>query len=115
MKTIYLYFILMAAVQNCTENGPGYPEMPVCVKERIESLKSEPPRNPPAYVASYVYKGSTVFYIPPAAGDQMSQLYNGECELICQPDGGITGRGDGRCSDFFDQRTNEKILWRDDR
>ena len=115
MKITYLYFILMAAVQNCTGNGAVPPEVPVCVKEKIELLKSEPPRNPPAYVASYEYRGAIVYYLPPAAGDQMSELYNEKCELICKPDGGITGRGDGKCSDFSDQRANEKILWRDDR
>ncbi|WP_236614051.1 DUF6970 domain-containing protein [Nafulsella turpanensis] len=104
------------AVQNCSGNGgDASPDVPTCVIERIERLKSEPVRNPPAYVASYQYGGATVYYVPSAAGDQMSQLYNEECELICQPDGGLTGRGDGKCADFFEQRTHERILWRDDR
>ena len=35
--------------------------------------------------------------------------------VICHPDGGITGRGDGRCPDFFVERRNERVVWRDQR
>lgn len=115
MKTIFLYFVIMAAVQTCAGKGDSYPEVPDCVKKKIEELQGEPARNPPSFVASYEYRGGIVYYVPPAVGDQMSQLYNEECELICSPDGGMTGRGDGKCTDFFEQRTNEKIIWKDER
>jgi hypothetical protein len=35
--------------------------------------------------------------------------------LICQPDGGITGKGDGKCPDFDKNKTNEKLVWQDPR
>jgi hypothetical protein len=35
--------------------------------------------------------------------------------MICHADGGFSGAGDGRCSDFFSARKNEKIIWRDPR
>lgn len=31
------------------------------------------------------------------------------------PDGGITGRGDGKFPYFDKERTNEKLLWEDKR
>ncbi|MFT5791167.1 MAG: hypothetical protein ACI9LI_000499, partial [Saprospiraceae bacterium] len=27
----------------------------------------------------------------------------------------FTGKGDGKCADFFDARTNEKLIWEDER
>ena len=89
--------------------------IPDCVLEKIEELQQEPVRNPPAYVAKYQYKGKEVFYIPPAAGDRMSELYSEGCVLICQPDGGITGRGDGKCPEFLEERSQEEIIWKDER
>ena len=32
-----------------------------------------------------------------------------------EPDGGITGRGDGKCTDFFQTRTDERLWWADTR
>jgi hypothetical protein len=34
---------------------------------------------------------------------------------MCAPDGGFTGKGDGKCTYFFDARTNEKLIWEDER
>jgi len=44
-----------------------------------------------------------------------SELYEDDCTLICAPDGGITGMGDGKCSDFFTERTAPELIWEDDR
>ena len=89
--------------------------IPPCIQEKIEELSKEPVKNPPAFIARYQYKGSPVYYVPPAAGDQMSELYGEDCELICRPEGGITGRGDGKCPDFIEERKEEKIIWQDKR
>ncbi len=68
--------------------------------------------NAPAFVARYDYHGQVVYYVAPRCCDIPSILYDSTGTVLCAPDGGITGRGDGRCPDFFAQRTNEKILWR---
>jgi hypothetical protein len=47
--------------------------------------------------------------------DFFSTLFDAQGEIICHPDGGITGHGDGRCPDFFDERENGRIVWTDDR
>jgi Domain of unknown function (DUF6970) len=54
-----------------------------------------------------------VLHVPPQCCDVVSDLYNAAGQVICHPDGGLTGTGDGRCPDFFTQRNNEVILWRD--
>jgi len=55
----------------------------------------------------YDYLGETVFYFPTTPGDccdTFSRLYDVDGNLICYPDGGITGKGDGRCPGFVDSR-----------
>jgi hypothetical protein len=89
--------------------------VPPAVTAVIQVLQSQPVANPPAYVASYDYSGQVVYYVPPRCCDIFGNLYNSGGEVICHPDGGLAGHGDGRCPDFFRLRTNETIIWRDTR
>jgi hypothetical protein len=81
----------------------------------VAQLEREPVANPPAFIARYQYKGDTVYYLPPRCCDVAGELYNAAGSVICGPDGGLTGRGDGRCPDFFTERKDESIVWRDTR
>ena len=86
-----------------------------CIEAMIESIKSEDVWNPPAEIWQYKYNGQTVYYIPPRCCDIPSILLDENCNTVCSPDGGLTGKGDGTCSDFFDKRTDEKLIWKDTR
>lgn len=86
-----------------------------CIKTLIGKIQSENVKNPPLSVWQYDYNGQTVYYIPPYCCDMYSDLYDEHCNLICHPDGGITGMGDGKCADFFSKRKNEKLIWQDQR
>ena len=79
---------------------------------KLKGFEDSAAVNPPEFVASYTYQGHLVYYISPRCCDQYSVLYDSTGAELCAPDGGITGRGDGRCPEFVAQRTNEKILWR---
>ena len=90
-------------------------DTPTCIEKKINEIANKEVWNPPAKVYSYEYAGQTVYYFPPRCCDIMSSLYDENCNLICSPDGGITGNGDGGCSDFFNSRTDEKLIWEDKR
>jgi hypothetical protein len=90
-------------------------ENPEWLSELIHRLESEPVANPPASIYQYEYKGAVVYYLPPRCCDIPSDLHDKEGRIICHPDGGMMGVGDGRCTDFFDERENEKLIWKDDR
>lgn len=105
---------LLAFMQQC--GGEDVPKgTPDCVQEMIAGIAIDDVWNPPAKVYSYTYNGQTVYYIPQRCCDIPSEVYDENCELICHPDGGFSGRGDGRCDDFFDTRTDEKLIWEDER
>ncbi len=89
--------------------------IPACILEKIEMFKSEARQNPPRKVYSYVYKGQKVYYVTPPCCDFFSELFDSNCVLIANPDGGFTGRGDGKLPDFLSARTEEKLVWEDTR
>jgi hypothetical protein len=79
----------------------------------IRQLEAQPVANPPAFVARYDYKGQNVYFVPQRCCDIMSVVYNSDGAIMCNPDGGVTGKGDRTCADFFVERRNERIVWHD--
>lgn len=91
------------------------PAVPPWLERLIGQMKARPPGNPPQSVWRYRYRGQTVYYLPPQCCDQTSVLFDAEGRVIGAPDGGLTGRGDGRAADFHAQRRQGLLLWRDQR
>ena len=110
-----------AITENVSKAVPGKNEtdsltsLPVCIKAMIEKMKVEPVTNPPNKIFSYSYKNKTVYYVPGVCCDNFSDLYDDSCRIIAHPDGGFTGRGDGKIKDFAEERKNEKLIWEDKR
>ena len=114
------YFILLLSVgigfsckKDCRQNYPD--AVPSCIITKIEELKSNPKGNPAYSVYQYDYNGQKVYYFPAQCCDQFSVLYDKNCNFLCNPNGGIGGGGNGGCTDFFSTRTNEVLIWKDNR
>ncbi|QIL76499.1 DUF6970 domain-containing protein [Hymenobacter sp. HDW8] len=88
---------------------------PVWLRERIQKILAEEPANPPVQVFRYLYNDQVVYYETAPCCDFFTTLYAADGKIICQPDGGITGKGDGRCADFTKRRTRETLVWQDPR
>jgi len=85
-----------------------------CIASKIEALKNEPVANPPSQVWKWETEGQTFYYVNAACCDHFSTLYNENCNIVCAPDGGITGRGDGKCPEF-PKDTKRTLIWKDTR
>lgn len=90
-------------------------ETPECIKTKIAEIVAGDVWNPPAKIYSYTYDRQTVYFVSSRCCDIPSIVYNDKCEAICSPDGGFTGRGDGKCTDFYESRSNEQLIWKDTR
>ncbi len=90
-------------------------EVPECLQKMINQYRADEKQNPPKSIYSYLYKGQTVYYVTPPCCDFFSDLFDSNCVLIGHPDGGFTGRGDGKMTDFRDSSKNEKLIWKDER
>lgn len=116
MRTLAVLAVLCLTFSGSCGGSPTSPSpLPAWVGVLIAKFQSAPVGNPPQSIYRYTYHGQTVYYVPPQCCDQPSTLYDGAGHLMCAPDGGITGAGDQRCPDFFQQRTNEELVWRDTR
>jgi hypothetical protein len=116
MKYIIIFssIFLSLTLMNCKHATP-VDENPDWIKGLITKYQNEPVGNPPQSIWQYDYKGQTVYYVPAQCCDQFSTLLDTNGKVICAPDGGIGGGGDGHCSDFFQERKNEKLIWQDSR
>ena len=97
------------------ESGGNPAEDLEWLAELILKLEDEPVANPPLSITQYGYQGQTVYFLPQRCCDIFSDLYDADGNIIGHPDGGITGRGDGRVPDFFEERNNERVIWKDQR
>lgn len=86
------------------------------VQKLIAEIEKEPVRNPPAKIYKCPYNYQYAYYVPAYCCDQMSTLYNSNGEIICHPEGGITGKGDGTCDDFNPKILEQsELIWEDKR
>jgi len=86
-------------------------ELPQHIADMIEQYESNP--GPvPNEIWRYRFEEETVYYFPPMPYDIPSMLVSADGDFICSPDGGLTGAGDGKCPNFFEQRRSGKIVWR---
>ncbi|MBO3270278.1 hypothetical protein F1C16_16945 [Hymenobacter sp. NBH84] len=88
---------------------------PDWINTRIQKIQSTRQLNPPAQMYRYEYRGQTVYYETISGADQFSTLYDTTGKVLCHPDGGLTGKGDGNCPDFEKRRTGGVLVWTDQR
>ena len=115
MKITFLYSLLIAITLYSCSSINAQKETASCIQQQIEEFKKQPVTNPPMTVYQYTYNNTLVYYVSAPCCDRYTTLYDKNCNIICRPSGGITGKGDGKCSDFFEKRTDEKLIWTDTR
>jgi hypothetical protein len=96
----------------CEKNNSVLPE---CVTSKIQALKNEARHNPPVEVWQYEYNGKMVYKISSYCCDAESVVIDENCNTLCSPDGGISGRGDGKCPEFNQEAKSGRLVWKDDR
>jgi hypothetical protein len=115
LKTVAILLILTVGISSCGKEKDITNNLPPCIVDEIQAIKKESVWNPPATIWQYQYNGQVVYYIPPRCCDIPSILIDEKCNKICSPDGGLSGNGDSNCGDFFEKRTDEKLIWQDER
>ena len=107
-----MLIVLGAGAVACSANPPAADSW---IETLIAEFESAPVANPPHRIVRYRYGGALVYYVPPVCCDQPSVLYDERGQVLCRPDGGFSGRGDGRCADFTSQRRDKTLIWSDPR
>jgi hypothetical protein len=118
MKSIVIYGLVLAMLGMCRkenknqQNDNGIPD---CIQLRIEEIKKESKWNPPAEVNEFLYNGNKVYLFTSDCCDQYISLVDASCKTLCAPSGGFTGKGDGKCPDFYDKAKHLRLIWKDSR
>lgn len=107
---------LLSALPGCSA-AVSPQAMPDWLRAKIEGFTAAPQGSAPDRVLSAQLEGRQYFYIPGACCDQFNGLYDESGQYLCAPDGGFSGRGDGKCSDASRQVMGEKMhpVWQDPR
>ena len=113
ITTIAGIFIFTITISSCVKLNLAK-EAPNCIENKIREIQKEEVQNPPAEVWEWKADGKIYYYFNSACCDRFSKLYDDKCILLCAPDGGITGKGDGKCPEFTGE-IEKTLIWKDER
>ena len=88
------------------ENIPG------CLAEQLNKIQANQYQNPPVQIDEYDYNGKKVYLFKAECCDQYDILFDETCKGFCAPSGGITGKGDGKCTDFIKSAKLIRNIWK---
>jgi len=86
--------------------------IPECIEQKIEASKNHTMQFPLEQVDEYEYNGNRVYFCISGCCDIPNPLFDANCNVICYPSGGISGGGDGRCTDFFENARHIRLIWK---
>ena len=111
--SIVVFAVISSLASTCNEEKSESAESNSCLETLKAQLLELPAQLPALAIWEYSYQGSLVYLVPAPCCDHFNPLYNLNCEVICHPDGGITGKGDGKCKDLRRTATGKKLVWKD--
>lgn len=88
---------------------------PLWLERHIQGILAVRKRNPIIRIVRYQFEGEMVYYESAPCCDQQSTVYDAKGKVLCHPEGGLTGKGDGACGSFDKRKTNELLVWQDPR
>ena len=113
MNATIAVLMISAILTGCKESDLDI-DAPACIEHKIEELIKNEVSNPPTQIWKWEVDGNTYYYITSNCCDQYNYLYTENCEIVCAPDGGITGEGDGNCP-IFTNEIIKTLIWEDQR
>lgn len=85
--------------------------LPEWLRGKIGQFEALPPDRAPLGIWQITHKGQPAFYLLSPCCDQYNPLFSAEGNEVCNPSGGFTGRGDGKCPNPMDQGTKATLVW----
>jgi hypothetical protein len=102
MKMIFIFLLCLAAA--CKKGNNAYPE---CVQTVVDNGSDDYEK-----INQYRYNSKTVYlFSSRRCCDDFNYLYDENCNRLCAPSGGITGRGDNKCPDFAQNAQLVRLVW----
>jgi hypothetical protein len=87
-------------------------KLPTWLKAKIATIEATPKFAEATVIWKLQYKDEDAYLFVAPCCDQFNTLYSATGVLLCSPNGGITGRGDGKCPDAITPKTKYVVVWR---
>lgn len=110
----FVPMVLLCLLLSSCHLGDDLKGLPECFMEKIIEIRQGHLWNPPAEIWKWQWADQTGYYLTADCCDQFNLLYDDKCRIICAPDGGWAGGGDGHCP-AFEPSLSRTLLWRDSR
>lgn len=90
---------------------PSSSSLPGWLHTKIGQFEALPADRAPLGIWRITHDGKPAFYLLSPCCDQYNPLFSAEGAEICNPSGGFTGRGDGKCPEPMDRGTKAALVW----
>lgn len=114
LQRIVTLLVITVLFLSCKESDVNLINAPKCIENKIEEIINHEVTNPPTQVWKWDVDNQIYYYITSNCCDQYNYLYTENCDILCAPDGGLTGNGDGNCP-LFTSEIVKTLVWKDDR
>jgi hypothetical protein len=84
---------------------------PPWLQAKIAEFEKQPPAYAPKEIWKITHHGRPSYYFVQPCCDFYNPLYDADGNEICNPDGGLAGKGDGRCPEPRDEGTEAEFVW----
>ena len=97
--------------RSLVNNSGDANEVPECLRKIIKTMSEDLYEGIPQSITQFNYRGQKVYYLVAPCCDKFNIVYDSACSILGYPDGGITGRGDGKMVSFEKEATDGKLIW----
>ena len=106
--SVFLFFAFTIFISYCS--NPAEPkDKPIWLNDFLETRENE--HETPKAIWQFEWNDKIVYYVLSQGCDNFNLLLDENGKVLCSPDGGFTGRGDGKCSNFINEKKNGKLIW----
>lgn len=118
MRKIIAIVISISVMMSCATNRKmqtpnetsSTNAVPTCLQSIINSMAAQPNGSPQS-VSRYNYKSQPIYYLVSPCCDKYNIVYDSACNILGYPDGGLTGKGDGKMIDFANEASGKQVVW----
>ncbi len=86
-------------------------DLPSCLVAKIKTMAENPNEGSAQSITRYSYHNQKVYYMKAPCCDKYNIVFDSVCNILGYPDGGFTGKGDGKMTDFFKEAKDGKVVW----
>jgi len=105
--TVVFFLFACSAYKKAVDSA----EFPPCLQAKIDSMTMDPNEGSPQSITRYSYHDKTVYYMKAPCCDKYNIVFDSVCNILGYPDGGFSGKGDGKMTDFFKEAKVGKVVW----